>query len=680
MFKSIKSSFTKFPLSVQLNTSIAITIMLLILVAGYQSIQLASNALYKSEHTALDKKVIMATELLSTPFKSLTQVVSSMSNNLKNDFTGSLYIDEKSRININGNNVATMFLDDQVVTNDFTKVDLFSRNWKAPATVFQRVNDDFLRVSTSLKKQDGSRAFGTWLGKSHPGYKKLVSGHSYVGYAKLFGKHFITQYEPVVVNGSVIAILFVGVDVTNSIQKAFDTISNIKIGQTGYLFIIDGKGRMVLHPTIEPGSPFIDQKTIDGKTPFRQMINTKQGQLRYLWKHQNGDYKEKYISYAYSSDWDWIISGGTFEDEFAEASDNMTNTLIVVYLLGTSFVIFIGVLTAKRLLKSLGYLVDKVAIVGKGDLVQHDLNEVHSNSNNEVHLIESSMSNMVQSLRSLVGDISAIGKEVNSISDTVCNNASNQQNISSQLSLEAEQSATAIEQLSVSFREVAQNVNNAADSSKKIDQYTEETSEHMTKLVSAAESMTTRIEKVGHSINNLSVNAQNIQQAVELIRGIAEQTNLLALNAAIEAARAGEQGKGFAVVADEVRSLAQRTQGSINEIEQVVEQFLVSTSSAKESMLATLEETQATQTQATESSNLLDNVSMMVADMNKELASIAAAVTEQSAVSDDIARRQNEVNQRAMMSSEEAHHALNSANQLTDLANKLKTSLLRFNA
>lgn len=232
----MKSIFSKLPLSLQFNITITISIIFLTLVASVISIKLSSDALLDSQHLGLEKKITTTAELLSVPYQSLKPIVKSMANKLRHRFYGEFQLRPDKQVSINGESISVLSMNGQAITNDFTLVDQFTKDSQAPATVFQRVGDDFLRVSTSLKKQNGDRAFGTWLGKQHPGYKRLLNGQSFQGYAKLFGKHFITQYDPVLIKGQVVAILFVGVDVSNSVQQAFETIANVKIGDTGYIY------------------------------------------------------------------------------------------------------------------------------------------------------------------------------------------------------------------------------------------------------------------------------------------------------------------------------------------------------------------------------------------------------------------------------------------------------------
>jgi methyl-accepting chemotaxis protein-2 (aspartate sensor receptor) len=409
---AMKDSFKTLPLAWQINTFTCVAIVVLASVAGFVSVQQSSSALLDSEHKALQKNVETAAELISTPYQSLLPIVGSMAANLQREFSGTFDINVSQSVNVAGNSVPSMSMSGQLITNNFTKVDTFTEKWGAAATIFQRVDDDFLRVSTSLKKGDNSRAFGTWLGKNHPGYQTLMAGNPYIGYANLFGRHFITQYDPVMQSGSVVAILFVGVDVSETVNGAFNAIRNIKIGDTGYLFIVNSKGKVIMHPELGAGTDMVEVKAVDGSTPFATMVSEKEGDIRYLSDAPGGDTKERYLAYEYADDWRWIISGGTYEEEFTRAASSIAWLLTLIYVFGSVIVVLVGFWMVSRLIKPLNELANSVHIIGQGELVNHGLNSPVEDSKNEVHRIEVSMNNMVSSLRCLINDALSIGKEV----------------------------------------------------------------------------------------------------------------------------------------------------------------------------------------------------------------------------------------------------------------------------
>lgn len=175
------------------------------------------------------------------------------------------------RINTNGKEMPSLMYKGKPLNGNFAQVDEYTLLTTNIATIFVRDGDDFLRVTTSLKKEDGSRAYGTVLDKSHPAYELLKQGKSYTGFATLFGKDYMTHYEPVIKDGQVIGAGFIGYDANKEINAMKKTISAVKVGTTGYIFMLDQKGVLKLHPKSE-GKNVIENKDINGVAYFSEMI------------------------------------------------------------------------------------------------------------------------------------------------------------------------------------------------------------------------------------------------------------------------------------------------------------------------------------------------------------------------------------------------------------------------
>ncbi len=238
--------------------------------------------------------------------------------------------------------------------------------------------------------------------------------------------------------------------------------------------------------------------------------------------------------------------------------------------------------------------------------------------------------------------------------------------------------ATAIEELSVTVREVATNTQVAADSAKKVDSQTKEGQTVVKKSYLSIEGLASEISDLAVRISSLHESSNNITKVVDVIKSVAEQTNLLALNAAIEAARAGEQGRGFAVVADEVRTLAQRTQDSTSEIEN----FINSLQSDANSAFSVIENSQKMANEAVENSQhveqMLTDISDSVSNIFSMTDQVAVAVEEQAMVTQDVAKNVVNVEQKSVESTSGSQQITTTAQEQANLAVSLQEVAVTF--
>lgn len=209
--------------------------------------------------------------------------------------------------------------------------------------------------------------------------------------------------------------------------------------------------------------------------------------------------------------------------------------------------------------------------------------------------------------------------------------------------------ATAVNEMQMTSQSVAENANEAASASHKANREADNTNAILKTTVSSIQSLAGEVDNASQVIHNLDLDVANIASILDVIRGIADQTNLLALNAAIEAARAGEQGRGFAVVADEVRSLASRTQESTGEIQSMIEKLQHGAREAVAVMQASKERGHDTIDNAGKASDSLAEIIASISLMSQMNSQIATAASEQTSVSD-------EVNNNVMHILENSHH------------------------
>ncbi len=241
-----------------------------------------------------------------------------------------------------------------------------------------------------------------------------------------------------------------------------------------------------------------------------------------------------------------------------------------------------------------------------------------------------------------------------------------------------DQVATAVREMVATVQEVARNTAQAADAARQADVQTKSGDLVVRQAISAIEVLATDVERASQVIEKLSGDSQNIGMVLNVIRGIAEQTNLLALNAAIEAARAGEQGRGFAVVADEVRTLASRTNKSTQEIQEMIERLQSGAKDAVQVMERGGIQAHASVEQATKAGNALGSIANSVANITDMSTQIAAAVEQQSLVAEEINRNISTISQISTQTSYGAQQTASASAELARLAVHLQDVIRQF--
>jgi methyl-accepting chemotaxis protein len=243
---------------------------------------------------------------------------------------------------------------------------------------------------------------------------------------------------------------------------------------------------------------------------------------------------------------------------------------------------------------------------------------------------------------------------------------------------ETEQLATATTEMLNTVGSVAHNAEDAALAAENADKEAKGGQEIVNNTVNSIYSLSSEVESAASAINQLSADSESIGAVLDVIKSIAEQTNLLALNAAIEAARAGEQGRGFAVVADEVRTLAGRTQASAQEIEDMIARLQSSAADAVKTMNSGQEQTKACVEQAASAGSALQKITdavTVISDMNKD---IASAADEQSSVTQEMNQNAVTISEVADRNAESGKFLAESSSELSTLASELQDMISRF--
>ncbi|UJJ32130.1 methyl-accepting chemotaxis protein [Halopseudomonas maritima] len=334
-------------------------------------------------------------------------------------------------------------------------------------------------------------------------------------------------------------------------------------------------------------------------------------------------------------------------------------------------VFFPGLITSplRELLQRIRDIAD-----GEGDLTQRVV--VHSND--ELGALSRAFNAFLEQLQTLIRQVADSTLQVASAAEQMSAISTGQEKLVNDQYMAVDQVSTAATEMSAAIHEVADNAHSTADAAREADRQGHEASDVVSATMNDLRRLAADVEEAAGVINNLEQDTDKIGGVLSVIEGIAEQTNLLALNAAIEAARAGEQGRGFAVVADEVRALAARTQDSTRDIQQMIQKLQSGTGQAVAVMQrgAELAAQSVEKAGATESS--LNETSASVMRINDMAAQIAAACEEQSQTTEDIARNISGIRDLSNQAAQSSQESRDASNALARLASGLQQQVGRF--
>jgi methyl-accepting chemotaxis protein len=363
--------------------------------------------------------------------------------------------------------------------------------------------------------------------------------------------------------------------------------------------------------------------------------------------------------------------------DFTQVAANVSriNTIQTAALVGVVmlalFIIYRQITAAFRPLQKAALAMEAIS---QGDLST----DVECNTNNEISDMLIGMQHMRDNLRSIIGAIHRATDELNQVANEAGHVAERSVNGAMQQKQDTDSVATAMTEMASTVHSVAENAQEAAEAARKADGQAQQGQTIVQATVSAIRSLADEVRSGAEAINQVRQESDAIGQILDVIRGIAEQTNLLALNAAIEAARAGEQGRGFAVVADEVRTLASRTQSSTTEIQSMIERLQQGTHQAVGVMDSSRQRAETSESQVHAAGDALDAITAAVSHISAMNTQIANAAAEQGRVAEEINRNVINISQVAEQTAVGAGQSTAANDRINALANELQGLVGRF--
>ena len=633
--------------------ALAVTIILVFAVITISIV--VKNFITKDVKTTFQDRVLDIKATFEVLNESIKESALSVSNVLSSELNN-VEIDYSNKIDVNGIKTSSLTSNGVILNNNNSIIDKFTQTTGAVATIFVKQDDGFFRIATSLYKEDGSRAIGTFLAKDSQAFSKISNKERYLGIAELFGKKYMTVYEPVIKDNEVIGILFVAYNFDKLYKILESKLERIKFGDKGYLYTIDSKTEtLTIHPTLKNKKLSELDKNVE--EALKQMLVLKEGVISY--EFNNGkEVIDKLSAFTTFEEWNMIIVTSSDIDDLLALNYTLRQYSIfggialLLILLGINYLIikktvneplliinkdldeffaylnrdkdsidFVHVNTKDefgRMSKTLSDNIEKtrlgieedrklisetISVLGEfehGDLCQrinievsnpallqlkNVLNQMANNLEDNIknvldileqytkynYLSKIPTKDLKEHLLKLANGVNTLGESITTMlienkkngltlgesSNVLLENVNKLNSSSNSAAASLEETAAAIEEITSTVRSNSENITKMALLSNDV-----------TKSVVVGEKYANQTTIAMDEINT-QVNLVN--EAISVIDNIAFQTNILSLNAAVEAATAGEAGKGFAVVAQEVRNLASRSAEAAREIKDIVE-------------------------------------------------------------------------------------------------------------
>ncbi|NOJ21731.1 methyl-accepting chemotaxis protein [Vibrio coralliilyticus] len=459
-------------------------------------------------------------------------------------------------------------------------------------------------------------------------------------------------------------------------QQALDAITALRYDESNYFWILDQKMQVVMHP-IKPalnGQNAENFKDGAGKFHWREMVaisqtSAQKGFLDYQWKSPQGELKDKISYVQLFPEWGWIIGSGLLVADIQEAFYALALKEAFVASILSAILLAMGYTISNNIITPLHRLIDNTHKIADGDL------RVRMNMSRKDELGE--MSQQIDKMLSKLQEtLRTAHQSAEQSSAMACNIAQASEEAATSVNsqhAQLELLSTAMTEMSATISDVATNAENTAVSTNKVVEHAHRNDQTMQTTSNTIAEVSRNISTAHDLVTDLQTGVNEISNVVGVIRDVSEQTNLLALNAAIEAARAGEQGRGFAVVADEVRNLASRTQNSTNEVQVTIEKLIEQAGRTFTAMQSSNEKVDESVSASNKTREQLDVIVSEMQNANDMVAQIAAASEQQSTVATEMNENvsgihlaANEVLQASHSLAEDSQLMANTAEHLTD--------------
>jgi methyl-accepting chemotaxis protein WspA len=588
-------------------------------------------------------------------------------------------------------------------------------------TIFQRMNEagDMLRVATNVEDLDKKRAIGTFIpavnadGSPSAVVSSVMKGQPYRGLAFVVNTWYLTAYEPLKdANGKIIGMLFVGekLEAVDSLRKA---IMSIKVGKTGYVAVIGGKGGehqgryIISKEGSRDGESLWNSKDADGSLFVQEMVNksmsSPQGEVfhqTYHWQNLGDPAPRKKASAAvYFAPFDWVISAGTYEEDYQAPIVRVQGVIKrlrgEVFFTGALILILVIMLAwifGNRIIKPLEVTTKLAKGIAEGNVEQarRELQALPAKllrpsnqgflfrDEDETKELLSAFQTMTGNLDSLIGQVQRSGIQVTTSATEIAASARELEATVAEQAASTTQVTATSREISATAEDLVQTMDHVSGNLNGTINMAEAGRSDLTNMEGAMRNLMKATGSISSKLSVINDRANKISHVVTTINKISDQTNLLALNAAIEAEKAGEFGKGFSVVAREVSRLADQTAIATQDIEHVVKEMQSSVSSGVMEMDKFADEVRSGVETVVTLSGQLAGIIDQVRSHGPQFGTVKEGMHAQSQGALQINEAMTQLSQAAEQTRESLHEFKTATEQLNDAVQGLQGEVSRF--